>query len=86
MTPTEQQVLEAARRWWVSRRPLTWSERKHINNPLVNCSQKAVDGLLAQAVAFWVDENRRSDLWAWLIKVRETGRSLRRGKASDGNK
>jgi hypothetical protein len=58
MTEAEMAVLNAALRWWRANRPLTWGERKHIDNPLVNCTSSAQTIMLAQAVAQWVEQTR----------------------------
>jgi hypothetical protein len=33
----DQQVLKAARRWWRGKRPVSWKQRQHLENPTVNC-------------------------------------------------
>ena len=57
MTPTERQILAAAIRWWRNKRPIGWTERKHLEHPLVNVTTSPA---LARAVAKHIAERRRS--------------------------
>ena len=34
----QEQLQEAAYKWWCGRRPVSWSEAKHRENPTVNCT------------------------------------------------
>ena len=43
-------VVRLAEEWWLSQRPVGWTEDKHLGNPTVNTSSDA-ELSLAQAVA-----------------------------------
>ncbi|MCL2393078.1 MAG: hypothetical protein FWC87_00195 [Acidimicrobiaceae bacterium] len=46
----EDAVLVAAHRWWMSKRPIPWSEEAHIANPAVNCASPQ-ERELAESIA-----------------------------------
>jgi hypothetical protein len=52
-------VLLAARRWWESKRPLTWTLEQHLAAPRVNCAGSGAEDRLALAVAARITANRR---------------------------
>jgi hypothetical protein len=45
-------AADAAVTWWRSKKPRGWSARKHIENPLVNCSTYR-ERLLARRASIW---------------------------------
>lgn len=44
---------KSARAWWLQRRPVGWTRRKHLANPAINCNGKD-EIRLAEMVANWI--------------------------------
>ena len=47
------QVVGAAKAWWVSKKPVAYSNSEHLENPTINCCGEE-EKELARAVAVWV--------------------------------
>lgn len=48
------QLADAAVAWWTLKRPLGYTQARHIKNPTINCSSLGHEHALAHAVATWV--------------------------------
>ena len=46
-------LADAAERWWGTRRPMSFDEQQHLDNPAVNCVGTS-EIELARSVAAWV--------------------------------
>lgn len=53
------EVSKAAVEWWKSKRPLSYDEEAHLNNPLVNTTTEA-EKKLALDVSIYIRVNRES--------------------------
>lgn len=51
-------VLDTAKDWWKSNRPVGWSEEQHIKDPCVNACCSLADKRLATAVCRLVELER----------------------------
>ena len=73
MKTTEQKITTAAIGWWKNHRPLGWSQKKHLENPMVNCmSPGQNEKLLAKSVAKFIKEKRAAAKAKAMIKDRTT--------------
>lgn len=49
-------LADAAEAWWLHKRPIGWTESKHLEMPRVGC-ESVTECTLARAVATWVRIN-----------------------------
>lgn len=59
-TVCSDRLLAAAVEWWKSKRPLSYSEEQHCDNPMVNTSGNA-DSTLALYVGQYVAAKNKAD-------------------------
>ena len=46
-------VADAAKEWWRGKRPISYTRKKHLNNPTINTVGEA-EKKLAEAVVSWI--------------------------------
>lgn len=51
-------IIKAAQAWWESKRPYTWTEKEHLENPIINCITDQEKELAESVLNYLKKENR----------------------------
>ena len=70
-------VLVTALKWWIARRPLTWSQAEHFDNPTINAHASPPERERARAIGALALELERRAARRPPLRAK-AGRNLRR--------